>query len=213
MPRSRHAYTWNHSRPSLTARTSSIERVLSVDSVYGSPARAAARATASSPCGIGDARETRRREHERVRERLSEERRRRPRPRRCRAARAAGTSPRRTRARSRRAFARPPRRRRCSRTPRPAAAAWRCAAGRPPTPARFSRRSTGSVSIRSNRMTDRSVVNGFTAQFSLARRAPHRTDVRSGRRRPSATSRGGAFPRRRSSARGHARGAVRAWRS
>ena len=38
-PRSRQAYTWNHSRPSLTARTSSIERVLSVDSVYGSPAR------------------------------------------------------------------------------------------------------------------------------------------------------------------------------
>ena len=50
-PRSRQAYTWNHSRPSLTARTSSMERVLSVDSVYGSPARAAARATASSPSG------------------------------------------------------------------------------------------------------------------------------------------------------------------
>ena len=50
-PLSRHAYTWNHSRPSLTAATSSIERVDSVDSVYGSPARSAARATASSPSG------------------------------------------------------------------------------------------------------------------------------------------------------------------
>ena len=50
-PRSRQAYTWNHVRPSLTPATSSIERVASVDSVYGSSARAAARATASSPCG------------------------------------------------------------------------------------------------------------------------------------------------------------------
>jgi hypothetical protein len=37
--------------PAPAAATSSIERVLSVDSVYGSPARAAARATASSPSG------------------------------------------------------------------------------------------------------------------------------------------------------------------
>ena len=44
-------YTWNHFGPVLTAATSSIDRVLRVDSVYGMPARAAARATASSPCG------------------------------------------------------------------------------------------------------------------------------------------------------------------
>ena len=50
-PRSRHTYTWNHFAPSLTAATSSMERVLIVDSVYGRPARAAARATASSPSG------------------------------------------------------------------------------------------------------------------------------------------------------------------
>src|SRR5258707_261509 len=50
-PRSRHTYTWNHFGPSLTAATSSMLRVASVDSVYGSPRAAAARATASSPCG------------------------------------------------------------------------------------------------------------------------------------------------------------------
>ena len=38
-------------RPLLTAATSSIERVDSVESVYGRSARAAARATASSPSG------------------------------------------------------------------------------------------------------------------------------------------------------------------
>ncbi len=51
IPRSRHAYTWNQRRPLLTAATSSIDRVDIVDSVYGSPARSAARATASSPSG------------------------------------------------------------------------------------------------------------------------------------------------------------------
>jgi hypothetical protein len=50
-PRSRHTYTWNHFGPLLTAATSSIERVDMVDNVYGRPAAAAARATASSPCG------------------------------------------------------------------------------------------------------------------------------------------------------------------
>lgn len=48
--RSRHAYTWNHFGPSLTPATSSMERVESVESVYGSPWWAATRATASSPC-------------------------------------------------------------------------------------------------------------------------------------------------------------------
>jgi hypothetical protein len=42
-------YTWNHLSPLLTAATSSIERVPIVDSDHGTPARAAARATASSP--------------------------------------------------------------------------------------------------------------------------------------------------------------------
>ena len=44
-------YSWNHLRPSLTAATSSIDRVPSVLRVYGRPARAAARATESSPSG------------------------------------------------------------------------------------------------------------------------------------------------------------------
>ena len=51
-PLSFQTYTWNHRRPSpLAAATSSIDRVDSVDSVYGTSARRAARATASSPCG------------------------------------------------------------------------------------------------------------------------------------------------------------------
>ena len=48
-PRSFQVYTWNHFSPSLTAATSSIERVPMVESDHGSPAWAAARATASSP--------------------------------------------------------------------------------------------------------------------------------------------------------------------
>ena len=50
-PLSRHTYTWNHLEPSLTAATSSTERVPMVDSEYGRPARSAARATANSPGG------------------------------------------------------------------------------------------------------------------------------------------------------------------
>ena len=38
-PRSRQVYTWNHLLPSLTAATSSIDRVPIVDSAYGTPAR------------------------------------------------------------------------------------------------------------------------------------------------------------------------------
>src|SRR5215217_941763 len=49
-PRSFQVYTWNHLGPSPTAATSSIERVLIVDSEYGTPARSAARATDTPPC-------------------------------------------------------------------------------------------------------------------------------------------------------------------
>ena len=48
-PRSFHVYTWNHLGPSAAAATSSMLYVLIVDSEYGTPARPAARATASSP--------------------------------------------------------------------------------------------------------------------------------------------------------------------
>ena len=51
-PRSRHTYTWNHFGPSLTAATSSMLRVAEGGQrVRQAPRAAAARATASSPCG------------------------------------------------------------------------------------------------------------------------------------------------------------------
>ena len=72
-PRSRQAYTWNQRRPSLTDRTSSIERVLSVDSVYGRPARVGGACDGELALGVGDAGEAGRGEHQRVGERASEE--------------------------------------------------------------------------------------------------------------------------------------------
>ncbi len=65
-PRSRHAYTWNHSRPSLTARTSSIDRVLRVESVYGRSGPRRGAGDGELALGVGDAGEAGRREHERV---------------------------------------------------------------------------------------------------------------------------------------------------
>ena len=51
-----------------------MERVLSVESVYGSPARPAARAHRELAFGFRDAGESGRREHERVRQRAPEQR-------------------------------------------------------------------------------------------------------------------------------------------
>ena len=72
-PRSRHTYTWNHFGPALTAATSSIERVLRVESVYGSPARAAAARDRELTLRIGDAREAGGCEDERDGQRAAEQ--------------------------------------------------------------------------------------------------------------------------------------------
>ena len=147
-PRSRHTYTWNQRRPLLTAATSSIDRVDIVDSVYGSPARSAARATASSPSGsamrvnpVGASTSgngsglpssvvdgsTSPTDAQHARPELDA---------------GEGVAVVAQRA------ARPRRRRRCSRTRRRAAAAWRSAGGRRPTPPWPAGASPASSSIR-----------------------------------------------------------------